>query len=300
MFALQDLNYTVQGPKQLSRHIKQQWQAAHLAASATDIRAVQAYCKSLEHLCHQTNISLDDMHINAMLHGTAKVWLTFKASCRDHEKQQQMHTNMKAILTAALTLLQPAIFNVGTRGVSSMFWSFAKLSINPDILLPGTVNGLTQRFIQEIHTANDQSYATLLMACVELRLNPLNGKLVQAICLKLPSMDLSQFSGRHLANIVYSLVVLPSTQPMSATLLDQLCEGFLQQLQSCNGHLQPNSANAQDLANFAWALSEVWHVPSESLAKLMMDRMLQLCNSPWKHSSPLLRASATFCLAMQV
>lgn len=260
-------------PRQLANHIKAQWQRAASAAARQDFDHVAAYLAHMSQLCHQLDNGLDHMHMNALFHGTAKVWLTAMDSCHQQVIQQQLRQHLVAFLLPAVMHLRRVLPEVDARGVSSMFWSFAKMQVNPNTLVPGTLDGLAQQFVEDIDSANDQSHATLLLACVHLKVNPCKGALLQAILQQVNIMNMRLFSARHLANILYSVAKLPSAQP-TAQLLDNLCDGFRVKMHEPSVYRQPN---AQDIANFVWALSELKHVPPNSLTSAMISQMLCLC-----------------------
>ena len=134
--------------------------------------------------------------------------------------------------------------DVGRRECSSILWSFARLGLDPDSLMPGTTHGLGQRFMADSHNATDQSYASLLLAYADLQLSPCKGQLLRWSVDPLSTLDMSGFSSQPLANIANSLTRLPQDQP-SSQLLDRLYACVVRKLQAVHKQQQPK---AQELA----------------------------------------------------
>ena len=261
-------------PKKMNAYIQQQSQAAARAAKTSDPNPILLlYFKRMAQMCHDLGRQLDHIHISTILYGTATVIVSIDEECKDQQLPKHAQQELEAFLRFMLDRLQLVLPDIKARGASGILWSFAKIGINPDTLVPGTVDKVAQQYTCHIKTAVGTSYASLLWACAELNLNPCQGQLLQKALGQLERAELSQYKAHELANIVYSLAKMPTVQP-SISLLNGLCRCFLKQLLSSVEDQQPT---AQGVANFVWALQKLKYLPIPQLTSAMLARMLRLC-----------------------
>lgn len=243
--------------------------------------AMRSYFQIMDGHFLVTDSCMDFTHIASALYGTALVW-----QAAQHKPQAphrpQLHPELQDFLYRMLERLQFVQSKLNTRAVSSILWSFAKLGQHPDTLLPGIVDGIAQRYVQDIDTATGQSHSSILLACDQLRLDPCQGAMITAILQHLDSIRLAQYNAQDLSNIIHGLAKLPQAQP-STELLNKLCDSFLPLFECEDQAQRPNS---QAVANFAWALQQLNHSPAADLAAAMIQRMLQLCQRPQQPPKP--------------
>ena len=189
----------------------QQLGTSRQMARANPYRFLSLYIMRMDDLCYAKQKRLDYMHISAILHGTARIYhsaAVVHSNWLPQEGVEQLH----AFLSRQLVMLQQVMPDVRCRQASSIFWAFGRLHINPDKLVPGTVDGLAQQFLADIKSARGQSYASLLSACLELRLDP-RGRVLPRVLQHLSNTDMSTFNFQEIANITHSLAKLPADKP---------------------------------------------------------------------------------------
>lgn len=284
-------NFTRLTPMLMTDYIKcQQLGASRQMTKANPYRVLSRYTARMDELCYAKQKTLDYMHISAILHGTARVCQSAAAVYSNwlpQEGVEQLH----AFLSRQLVMLQQVMPDVRCRQASSIFWAFGRLHINPDDLVPGTVDALAQQFLADIASARGQSYASLLSACLELRLDP-RGRVLPRVLQHLSNTDISAFNFQELANITHSLAKLPADKP-TFELLDDLCNALLQKIQSNDARERPD---AQAISSFAWALQKLKHEPTTDVAAGMLGHMLYLCNGH-KRQQPTSQAISNLLLA---
>ena len=256
-------------------YITGQWQAAAdsmTAAGSAEIVAL--YIARMDQLCSSSQTHLSHRHLSAILHGLVQICMSAERVFGNWQRLQAADLELEPFLFRVLHQLQNVIPSVTSRNASSILWSFAKLRINPDSLLPGIVDSVAQQFIHKQGHATDQCYANLMLATSELQLNPCKGQMLQVVVQGLSNTNLSAFTPQAISNITYAFARLP-TVTGTLQLLERLCACFLHKLQSDVQRQQPNS---QDVANFAWALHKLRHEPSATLAAALLQRMQTLCN----------------------
>ena len=214
---------------------------------------------------------LDHKHVVALIHGTSQVWMAAERSHGGRKTVAAANSGLYALLTKSLIKLKELMPNVDSRSASSLLHSFAKLRLNPDTLVPDSVDSLAHQLMEDLECTSGHSYASTLCACVDLRLNPCRGEMLLEMVRSLSSADMSSFVPQDVTNITYGLAKLPAHKP-SPQLLDALCSRLLEQLLS--DKMRPNP---QDISIFAWSLQQLKHVPSAALAEAMLSRMLECC-----------------------
>ena len=136
-----------------------------------------------------------------------------------------------------LTNLRQLLPTTTCREISSILWSFAKMNLNPDDLVPGSVDSLAQQFVHDMDTANHQHYASLTLACANLQLDPCKGTVHQAIMQRLSTTDMSSFDAQAVSNITYSLAKMPMTDPSPRLLaIEVLGDSFLRNIRQPDEH----------------------------------------------------------------
>ena len=161
---------------QMTDYIKGQWQAAvQSVPTAPPGKIMSMYGSNMQQLCSRSQEHLNHIHISAILYGTAQIFLADK---RHHDKNFSVDVygpSFRAFLSRMLTIMLELLLAATCRATSSILWSFAKLNLNPDELVPGSVDSLAERFVHEMDTASDQAYAHFASACVKLQLDPCKG-----------------------------------------------------------------------------------------------------------------------------
>ena len=260
----------LQKPKQIKIFSQSVAQGMQLADAAN---TVSWYLSSLEKICQSSGQRLSYQQINAVFNGAAKVWMSAQHENSSWSQQQQLDQDLHGFLRTMLHRLHLGLPQMDCRGASNILWAFSRMQVNPDELLPGTVNGLAHRFVKDIDSANGHSYASFMLACARLKLNPLQGQMFPILMDHLRRRDLSDLNSQAAANIIYSLAKA-SVVPPAMHLLHKLHNRFLVLFDSTSPDTLPS---AQEVANFAWAMSELKYHPSREIAAAMKARMLELC-----------------------
>jgi len=269
--------------KHMSHYIKEQWQlAAQSIRHSSPDKVMEAYYGRINQMCRCTEKQLTSVHINAIVHGTAKVWVAAKRSHSDRGGEQQTDQELRSFIVRMLGRLQPLLRAVRAREAANLLWSSAKLGLNPDALVPGMTDSLAREFIIDMDAANAQELANVLVACAKLQLSPCHGDLVQAILHRLATTDLSNFEAQHVANALHSLATIPAASP-SVEVLDALCQRFGVLLSDRQAVKLPD---AQNIANTMWGLSKLKHSPSDELAMSTIGRTVALCCMPGQQPTP--------------
>ena len=269
--------------KHMSHYIKEQWQlAAQSVRHSSPDKVMEAYYGCMDQMCRCTEKQLNSIHINAIVHGTAKVWIAARTSHNGRGGEQQAHQKLRSFLVRMLRRLQPLLPAVGARGAANLLWSSAKLGLNPDALVPRMTDNLAHEFMVDIDAATGQHFANVLVACAKLQVKPCQGRLVKAICGRLATVDMSTFGSQAVANTLHSLATIPAAAP-SVEELDALCQPFGVLLKSRQAAELPNQ---QSIANTLWALSKLKHAPPDELALSMVGRMVALCCLPRQQPMP--------------
>lgn len=272
--------------------ITEQWHlAAEAAKQADSAEAMRLYISRMDQHFDATQGKLDYRHVSGALYGTARIWQAAQQNRHSDYATRHANQDLQDFLGRMLGWLQLVLSRIGSREASSIFWCFARLAIVPDTLRPGIVDSLAQRFIIDQSNATGQSYASVLLSCADLQLDPCKGELLQAVLQGLAHSDLSKFSNQALANIAYSCAKTPSINPTSQ-LLDALCQSFYTCMLAHPPYARPKP---QAISNFAWALQKLKHAPSPNLAAAMLSRMLELCQQ--KEQQPTVQAISNFLLA---
>ena len=276
-----------QSARHMTRYIKNQSQlAAHSVRLSSPDKVMEAYYSCMNQVCCQAEKQLNYVHINAIVHGTAKVWTAAEDRHSHWVAGAQAEQNLRSFIARMLWRLQPLLPAIGARLAANILWSSAKLGLDPDALVPGMTDSLAQQFMADMDAANGQEFATVLVACAKLQLNPCQGALLKAMCEQIIVADLSKFDSQNVANILHSLATLPAAEP-SVELLDALCQRFDMLLNCCQAFNRPNELpSAQHIANTIWALSKLKYAPADELAMSMVGRMAALCRVPWQQPTP--------------
>ena len=294
-----------QSGRHMTNYIDTQCQlAAHSVRLSSPDKVMEAYYSCMDQMCCQSEKQLNYVHINAIVHGTAKVWTAAgeRHSCWVAGVQAKHH--MRIFIARMLRRLQPLLPAIGARIAANVLWSSAKLGLDPDALVPGMTDSLAQQFMADMDTASAQNFANVLVACAKLHLNPRKGALFKAMCGQVAVSDLSIFGSQHVANILHSLATLPAAEP-SGEMLDGLCQRFGVLLNRRQASNRPSELpTAQHIANTMWALSKLKYAPADELALSMVNRMVALCHVPWQQPTPqaisnFLRACAELSVPME-
>ncbi len=260
----------------MSHYIKEQWQlAAQSIRRSSFDKVMEAYYGRMDQMCCCTEKWLNCIHINAIVHGTAKVWVAAKRSHSDRGGEQQRDQELRSFIVRMLRQLQPLLPAVRAREAANLLWSSAKLGLDPDALVPGTTDSLAREFMIDMDAATAQELANVLVACAKLQLSPCQEDLVKAVLHRLATSDLTKFEPQHVANALHSLATVPAAAP-SVEVLDALCQRFGVQLSDRQAVKLPD---AQNIPNTMWALSKLKHAPSDEVAMSMVGRMALRCNS---------------------
>ena len=272
--------------------ITEQWHLAAEAAKQADAaEAMTLYISRMDQHFDATQGKLDYRHVSGALYGTARIWMSAQQNRHSVYARGHADQDLQDFLGRMLSWLQLVLPRIGSREASSIFWCFARLAIDPDTLVPGIVDSLAQQFINDQRNATGQSYASILLSCADLQLDPCKGELLQSVLQGLAHSDMSKFSNQALANIAYSCAKTPSINPTSQ-LLDALCRSFYTCMLAHPPYARPKP---QAISNFAWALQKLKHAPSPNLAAAMLGRMLELCQQ--KEQQPTVQAISNFLLA---
>ncbi|KAA6421635.1 MAG: hypothetical protein FRX49_08578 [Trebouxia sp. A1-2] len=270
-----------QSARHMTRYIKNQSQlAAHSVRLSSPDKVMEAYYSCMNQVCCQAEKQLNYVHINAIVHGTAKVWTAAEDRHSHWVAGAQAEQNLRSFIARMLWRLQPLLPAIGARLAANILWSSAKLGLDPDALVPGMTDSLAQQFMADMDAANGQEFATVLVACAKLQLNPCQGALLKAMCEQIIVADLSKFDSQNVANILHSLATLPAAEP-SVELLDALCQRFDMLLNCCQAFNRPNELpSAQHIANTIWALSKLKYAPADELAMSMLYQALDWLRLP--------------------
>ena len=262
-------------PEETLIYIQEQQQIATAAMESSDIAEVVAsYMHCMQSLCQKEKADLDYTSLSAILQGTANMYGGAPDDRSTWDQQGAAQQQQAALLCTVLEKLQQMVpeSTADVSNISSIFWSFGQLGVDPNALVPGVLDSLAQQFTLGIHAASGQSLAQVLKACSQLQLDPLQGELIEAILSQLDRTDMACFSSQCLADVTLSLSRLPTAEP-SENMLDSLCSCFFATVAD---------ALAQDIADFVYGLQALRHLPPDpirqDLASAMMHRMLQLCN----------------------
>ena len=124
------------------------------------------YISRMDWLCSQNRQHLDHIHISTILYGTAQICITDKAQHGAFSSLQVYGPEFTAFLSSMLSRSLQLLPKATCRGISNILGSFARLNLNPDDLVPGSGDSLAQQFVYKMGTATDQSYSSVLLACV--------------------------------------------------------------------------------------------------------------------------------------
>ncbi len=242
----------------MSHYITEQWQlAAQSIRRYSFDKVMEAYYGRMDQMCCCTEKQLNCIHINAIVHGTAKVWVAAKRSHSDRGREQQTDQELRSFIVRMLRQLQPLLPAARAREAANLLWSSAKLGLDPDALVPGMTDSLAREFMIDMDAATAQELANVLVACAKLQLSPCQGDLVKAVLHRLATSDLTKFEPQHMANALHSLATIPAAAP-SVEVLDALCQRFGVQLSDRQAVKLPD---AQIIPNTMWALSKLKHAP---------------------------------------
>ena len=255
-------------------HIKLEWQQAEAAVRKGDpSRVLTTYYDRMEQHFTATAAMPDYTHFTQAIYGTAQVWRAAMAIPSFRSQHSEAHRELSLHMKSMLTKLVPLWGMQRSRHAASIIWACSKLNINPDALVPGTVDALSQRFMQDLQTCSDRSYATFLTGVFELKVDPLNGVLLPAIAHKLGKTDMMRWSAQSLSVILFHLVKLGHAEGFA---INTICHHYRRRLQS---PIAAHKPDAGGIANFAWSLQKIKHLPRPELITAMLNRMCQICTS---------------------
>ena len=256
---LQDIPHiwTPQTPKELSAYIKKQsvTAAAQAQKAHKPNEILTKYCQHMEFLCFRCKESLNHIHVSAVVYGTAKVCnAAIQGQNLKHHDTLQLH-QLHSFLYRMLFRLQYFLPRIQPRQASSILWSCASLGVNPDSLIPGIVDELAQQFLRNMSSADGQSFASLLLACVQLRLDPRDGHMCYAMLKYLNRTNLSAFDAQAVANTAWALQELRYAPQDDLALA--MASRLLYHCQYSQAEIRP-----QHISNLLFAFAEL-RLPAE-------------------------------------
>ncbi|KAL0028064.1 hypothetical protein WJX77_004303 [Trebouxia sp. C0004] len=240
----------------------------------------QFYARTLA-MCARPESCVNHIHLNAILGGLAKAWAAAEVR-RAIQNHQQAVDDLHRFTAKILMLLQPVCKALSVREASSLLSSLSKLSIDPGLMVAGTVDAVAQQLMANMHLANGQDLADVVAAYSMLQLTTCCEDLMQAVSRQLAVADLSRVGSLRVAKLSYSLATIPTAAP-SIKALDALCERFDVLLRSQELAELPS---AQSIAITMWALSKLKYAPSDELAASMVGRVVALCHIPKQQPVP--------------
>ena len=268
-------------------NLVQEWNAAVETVKYTDFHVVmQYYIKRVDESFSTPGYKAG--HVSGALNGTAKIWETAK---RCHKGPQTLlEPEIEQFLLRTLHRLQKVLPTCGCREASNIFWSFAKLGVNPDHLTPGIVDQLAKRFIAAIHNSNGESYSGVFLACLDLGIDPCQGQLLDVMLEHLDPWFAGSLDSSMLSRLIFSLARL--ALPHTADVIDVLCDAFQARLKLHGGEM-----TAFNVSSFSWSLFRLKHKPSDTLASLMFNKMMTFCQSTSREVQPTAQQVSNFLLA---
>ena len=276
------LKYTPKTPREMSSYIKKQSSsAAAEAATAPDAAGILVnHCRHMELLCCVCKQHVNHIHLSAIFHGTAAV--SQSARFTAISQQSPVQIELDHFLSSMLLRLKRCLPHVQPRQASSILWSFAKMGVNPDDLVHNMTDSLVQQFMRKMHSADGQGFATLLLACVHLQVDPRQGDMCQFILRHLGLTDLLHFDAQTVANLAWALQELRYAPPPSLAscmihrLLDLCCE-------------DSDDVRAHHISNLLFALAELRLPVSQHKADALVSELFSrprldaqdLTNTAW-------------------
>ncbi len=166
---------------------------------------MEAYYGCMDQMCCYSEKQLNSIHISAIVHGATKLWAAVAARHSGQDGEQPAEQKLRDFIVRMLERLQPLLPAVRAPAAAGLLWSSAKLRLNPDALVPGTTDGLGQRFMVDIDAASGHDAASVLMACAKLHLSPCEGALRKAILARMAVADSSSLDSQQVANRLHSM-----------------------------------------------------------------------------------------------
>ena len=266
---------TFDGPLAMTGFIKSRAkQASQAVRRGRPMQIVVWYCEEMNQLCRDESAHLNLIHVGAMLNGAAWLWTAAKSSYDRYfwTPSREDHQVLQTFAQDMLQWVHQFSPQLTSRSASNILWALSKLGVGPQQLSLETIDNVAQRFMADIQAATGQSYATVLLACAELQLNPCDGKMLPDLVAHMDSRDINHFDDQAVVNIMYSLANLPYVKS-PPKLINMLCQSFMEQLLVV--HAKP--PQPQMLANFIWALQAFRHFPPRDMGPAMMEKMTKLC-----------------------
>lgn len=276
------LKYTPKTPREMSSYIKKQSSSAAVeAARAPDPASILvSHCHHMELLCCVCKQHLNHIHLSAIFHGAAKLCQSARFSATS--QQSPVQAELDHFLSSMLLRLKRCLPHIQPRQASSILWSFAKMQINPDDLVHNMTDCLGQQFIRKMDAADGQGFATLLLACVHLQVDPRQGDVCQRIVQHLNLTDLLHFDAQAVANLAWALQELRYAPPASLAssmigrLLNLCCE-------------DSGDVRAHHISNLLFALAELRLPVSQHNADALVSALVSrlrldaqdLTNTAW-------------------
>ena len=288
--------------------IKEYWSQGYSQAWAGDYAtAMPLYMQQVRQQLGAKGSELPHVNeVSEALFGAAKMYSVAHSTRNPGARaspKPSVDAETRAFVQELLTLLQPLSAHAEAKNISNLFWAWAKLGIDPDSLVPGTVERFSQQLLPKLEGAHGQTYACVLLALDQLQINPLNGQLLQQTLRRINPATVNKWDGTLLAKVTYSLAKLMAFDP-NTRVCDALCSAFRAQLIDSGTRKRPT---AFSISTFSWAISKMRHAPAGSdqespdLLSIMMTRMIGCCrqvaSGPQKPSS---QCISNFLLACAV
>ena len=152
--------------------------AAAMLHPPTSPHALKIFLGQLRHWMKQHPDKFDHIACSIAMQSLAHFSVTRKLP---------VHHQEKAVATAAVILKhfvsQPVnqTFTEDDCAISNVFWACARLKLRPDDVHQGSEDNLALRYRASAGQANLLSLSVMLWSCSTLRINPLQGKLLESL-----------------------------------------------------------------------------------------------------------------------
>ncbi|KAL3149852.1 hypothetical protein ABBQ38_013673 [Trebouxia sp. C0009 RCD-2024] len=237
-------------PSDITAFTKQEKEAAiSLARRGRPEAALTGFCDSMDAVFSAAGFLMDHINYAAIVTALAHIW---EAAQRNDgfRSHAGVRDRIQALYQRCVQSLQPLLADMHAQGFSTVFWSSAKLGLDPDAVVPGMTHNLSLRLLKLIHVSeekqrpNAQACANLLWALATMGHPAATAEMVDPFCLRFASLlrhaDAKQRpTAQEAANVLWALATVG--HQAAAEVLDYICLYFASLTQHADAKQRPKA-----------------------------------------------------------
>ena len=258
------------------------------------------FCRQM--LAYSSSPASNSFSYSASIHSTATVSSAVRAALPVGPTKSQQHKGDQLAVSCVLQLLQKVeavLPQLRAQEAGNVLWACAKLSLNPDLAVPG----LTARLISKVaedEFAVAQNLSNTVWAVATLtdagQLAPVDLAVVSTMFTRFMAFVSDPFTERsansqEVANLLWAAATLELRLEVSA--LDRLCAHLVQLVQQPSTKAQ---VNEQVVANALWSFYKLRHSPEPARLSSLLAHFRSLFALQGRQ--PKLQAISNVVLAM--